>query len=228
METLRCLVCQGQSIADSDADMAGDMRALVRAADRGRREPEQIRAWLIERYGDWVSYEPPLEPVTWPLWAAPLLLLARRRLARARALPAEAGLMGWLLILGARRCVTLAALWRFVRRRDKGALQFLGAGPAARPRRLCLAGQPGLRRQRRRRRPSASSCPTAISPKLREDMLGRFDRAAAWLTIAESYPAPRRHLERRRGRSAAACAHPPEDPDLGSASATPWSSMPTA
>jgi cytochrome c-type biogenesis protein CcmH len=76
METLRCLVCQGQSIADSDAEMAGDMRALVRQRIAAGEEPEAIRDWLIERYGNWVSYAPPLEPVTWPLWAAPILLLA--------------------------------------------------------------------------------------------------------------------------------------------------------
>jgi cytochrome c-type biogenesis protein CcmH len=76
METLRCLVCQGQSIADSDADMAGDMRALVRERIRAGERPEAIRRWLIDRYGAWVSYKPPVEPVTWPLWAAPVLLLA--------------------------------------------------------------------------------------------------------------------------------------------------------
>jgi cytochrome c-type biogenesis protein CcmH len=76
METLRCLVCQGQSIADSDADMAGDMRALVRERIKVGEKPEDIRRWLVERYGAWVSYKPPVEPLTWPLWAAPLLLLA--------------------------------------------------------------------------------------------------------------------------------------------------------
>ena len=76
METLRCLVCQGQSIADSDADMAGDMRALVRERIAAGESPDAIRAWLIDRYGNWVSYKPPVEPVTWPLWAAPFLLIA--------------------------------------------------------------------------------------------------------------------------------------------------------
>jgi cytochrome c-type biogenesis protein CcmH len=90
MESLRCLVCQGQSIADSDADMAGDMRALVRQRIKAGEKPEAIRRWLIERYGDWVSYKPPVEPLTWPLWAAPLLLLglglvlARGRFRRRR------------------------------------------------------------------------------------------------------------------------------------------------
>jgi len=90
MEELRCLVCQGQSIADSNAELAGDMRALVRQRIAAGEPPEQVRSWLIERYGDWVSYRPPLEPVTWPLWAAPVLLLAagafllRKRLVRRR------------------------------------------------------------------------------------------------------------------------------------------------
>jgi cytochrome c-type biogenesis protein CcmH len=85
METLRCLVCQGQSIADSDAEMAGDMRAMVRQRIAAGETPEQIRAWLIERYGNWVSYDPPLSPMTWPLWAAPILLIvAGLFLARGR------------------------------------------------------------------------------------------------------------------------------------------------
>ena len=85
METLRCIVCQGQSIADSNAEMAGDMRALVRRRIEAGESPESIRAWLIQRYGNWVSYEPPLDAITWPLFAAPLLLLlAGLWLARGR------------------------------------------------------------------------------------------------------------------------------------------------
>jgi cytochrome c-type biogenesis protein CcmH len=85
MDTLRCIVCQGQAIGDSNADMAGDMRALVRRRIEAGERPEDIRRWLIERYGAWVSYSPPVEPVTWPLWAAPfVLLLAGLCLARGR------------------------------------------------------------------------------------------------------------------------------------------------
>ena len=76
MVTLRCLVCQGQSIADSDADMAGDMRALVRQRIAAGESPDSIRHWLIERYGDYVTYDPPFSAVTAPLWLAPILLLA--------------------------------------------------------------------------------------------------------------------------------------------------------
>lgn len=91
METLRCLVCQGQSIADSDAEMAGEMRALVRQRIAAGERPTQVRAWLIDRYGDYVSYDPPLSWVTAPLWIAPLallgigLLIARRLFRRTAA-----------------------------------------------------------------------------------------------------------------------------------------------
>jgi cytochrome c-type biogenesis protein CcmH/NrfF len=76
METLRCLKCQSQSIADSDAPMAGDMRHQVRTRIAAGEEPEAIRHWLIERYGDYVSYTPQMGPITWPLFAAPLAILA--------------------------------------------------------------------------------------------------------------------------------------------------------
>jgi cytochrome c-type biogenesis protein CcmH len=91
METLRCLKCQSQSIADSDAPMAGDMRSQVRQRIAAGEQPEAIRAWLIERYGDYVSYQPRLTGLTWPLFALPLLLLLvavavlRRRLKRGEA-----------------------------------------------------------------------------------------------------------------------------------------------
>ncbi|MFD1105797.1 cytochrome c-type biogenesis protein [Sphingobium olei] len=76
METIRCLTCQSQSIADSNASMAGDMRSQIRERIMAGEQPEAIREWLISRYGDWVSYEPTAAPILWPLWAAPLLLLA--------------------------------------------------------------------------------------------------------------------------------------------------------
>jgi len=91
METLRCLQCQGQSIADSDAPIAGSMRSLVRERIAVGEDPEAIRAWLVERYGDYVSYAPRLTPLTWPLFAVPLLLaglaflLLRRRFGRGGA-----------------------------------------------------------------------------------------------------------------------------------------------
>lgn len=76
MQTLRCLQCQGQSIADSDAPIAGSMRSLVRERIARGEKPEAIRGWLIERYGDYVSYAPRVTALTWPLFALPLALLA--------------------------------------------------------------------------------------------------------------------------------------------------------
>ena len=90
MEEVRCLVCQGQSIADSDAELAGDMRSLVRERIAAGERPEAIRAWLISRYGDWVSYAPQPSGDTALLFAAPLLillvggLLASRRFRRRK------------------------------------------------------------------------------------------------------------------------------------------------
>lgn len=86
MEELRCLKCQSQSIADSNAPMAGDMRSQVREKIAAGESPEAVRSWLVERYGNWVSYDPPIaSAVTWPLWIAPIvLLLAALWLARGR------------------------------------------------------------------------------------------------------------------------------------------------
>jgi cytochrome c-type biogenesis protein CcmH len=75
MGEIRCLVCQGQSIADSDAELAGDMRDLVRRRVAAGERPSAIRAWLVQRYGSWISYKPTDQPAAWPLWLAPLALL---------------------------------------------------------------------------------------------------------------------------------------------------------
>ncbi|MDE1466459.1 cytochrome c-type biogenesis protein [Aurantiacibacter sp. D1-12] len=90
METLRCLQCQSQSIADSDAPVAGDMRHQVRTRIAAGESPEEIRAYLISRYGDYISYEPEISATTWPLFVLPgiLVLLALivllRRVGRVR------------------------------------------------------------------------------------------------------------------------------------------------
>lgn len=75
MLTLRCLKCQSQSIADSDAPMAGDMRHQVRSRILAGESPEEIRSWLVARYGDYVSYNPTISATTWPLFAIPVLVI---------------------------------------------------------------------------------------------------------------------------------------------------------
>jgi cytochrome c-type biogenesis protein CcmH len=91
MNELRCLVCQGQSIADSDAELAGDMRDLVRRRIAAGEKPGAIRAWLIQRYGAWISYKPTTEPAAWPLWLAPIALLLVGALLIRRRINLKAG-----------------------------------------------------------------------------------------------------------------------------------------
>jgi cytochrome c-type biogenesis protein CcmH len=91
MEELRCLVCQHQSIADSDADMAGDMRAVVRERIAAGEEPAAVRAYLIERYGDYVTFDPPKSGANLVLWAAPFAFLAIGAVAAWRLFRRHAG-----------------------------------------------------------------------------------------------------------------------------------------
>lgn len=72
---LRCLVCQNQSLADSHADLAIDLRNQVREQMKAGKSDEQIRVWLTDRYGDFVLYRPPLKTTTILLWAGPAVLL---------------------------------------------------------------------------------------------------------------------------------------------------------
>jgi cytochrome c-type biogenesis protein CcmH len=96
-EELRCLVCQNQSLADSNADLAVDLRNEVRSQIQAGKSDAEIRAWLTQRYGDFVLYRPPVKATTILLWVGPFVLLVggvlgllvalRRRRARV-ALPA--------------------------------------------------------------------------------------------------------------------------------------------
>ena len=93
MKEIRCLVCQNQTIEDSNADLARDLRAIVRERVALGDTPENVRAYLVDRYGDWVLLKPPLKTSTYFLWASPLLavfafvvLLFRRR-SKADAVP---------------------------------------------------------------------------------------------------------------------------------------------
>ncbi|MBC6413266.1 MAG: cytochrome c-type biogenesis protein CcmH, partial [Hyphomonadaceae bacterium] len=72
---LRCVVCRSQSIEDSDADLAGDMRLLVRRRLVAGDSPEEVMEYVRDRYGDYVLLRPPVQPNTWALWAGPFLVL---------------------------------------------------------------------------------------------------------------------------------------------------------
>lgn len=75
IEEIRCLVCQNQSLADSNADLARDLRDEIRRMIEAGRSNAQIIEFLVERYGDFVLYRPPLKGATWLLWFGPFLLL---------------------------------------------------------------------------------------------------------------------------------------------------------
>ena len=74
-EELRCLVCQNESLASSHAELAEDLRREVRKLIRQDMSDAQIKTYLVERYGDFVLYRPPVKPLTWPLWFGPFALL---------------------------------------------------------------------------------------------------------------------------------------------------------
>ncbi|WP_305882095.1 cytochrome c-type biogenesis protein [Cupriavidus sp. WGtm5] len=82
---LRCLVCQNQTLADSNAELAVDLRRQIRAQLRDGASDAAIKDYLVQRYGDFVLYQPPLRPLTWLLWFGPLLLLAAAVAAIVRA-----------------------------------------------------------------------------------------------------------------------------------------------
>jgi cytochrome c-type biogenesis protein CcmH len=94
-EKLRCLVCQNQTLADSNAELAGDLRRQVREQVAAGRSDEQIIEYLVQRYGDFVLYEPPFKATTVLLWVGPFVLLLGAAgvlvmtLRRRRATPEE-------------------------------------------------------------------------------------------------------------------------------------------
>jgi cytochrome c-type biogenesis protein CcmH len=98
-EELRCLVCQNQSIDDSDAPLARDIRILIRQRIATGESNDAVRAYLVSRYGDFILLKPPFKPETILLWLSPVLVLgaglaaalfARRRAPRSTpALSAE-------------------------------------------------------------------------------------------------------------------------------------------
>ncbi len=74
-EKLRCLVCQNQSIADSNAELANDLRSQIREQIAAGKSDDEIVTYMVNRYGDFVLYQPPFKATTLLLWAGPALLL---------------------------------------------------------------------------------------------------------------------------------------------------------
>jgi cytochrome c-type biogenesis protein CcmH len=84
VESIRCMKCQNQSIADSPIDVAADLRRQVREMILEGRSDSEIKTYLAERYGDFILYQPPLNSRTWLLWSAPALLLLTGGIVFAR------------------------------------------------------------------------------------------------------------------------------------------------
>ncbi len=93
---LRCLVCQNQTLADSNAPLAEDLRREVRALALSGKSDAEIRTFLVARYGDFVLYDPPVKESTWLLWFGPFLLLG-------------GGVAVWLAIVRRRRGAGVSA-----------------------------------------------------------------------------------------------------------------------
>jgi cytochrome c-type biogenesis protein CcmH len=87
---LRCLVCQNQTLADSSAPLAEDLRREVRSLAVAGKSDDEIRAYLVARYGDFVLYRPPVKGTTWVLWFGPFALLGL-------------GALVWLVVVRRRR-----------------------------------------------------------------------------------------------------------------------------
>lgn len=86
IEEIRCLVCQNQSLADSDAELAHDLRAEVYDMIQAGKSDEEIIEFLVARYGDFVLYKPPVKPSTYLLWFGPFVLLILAALLLMRSI----------------------------------------------------------------------------------------------------------------------------------------------
>ncbi len=95
---LRCLVCQNQTLADSNADLAQDLRVEVRKLVQSGKSDQEVKDFLVARYGDFVLYRPPVKSTTWLLWAGPFGLLA------------IGGLVWWQVLRRRRSAATSPAL----------------------------------------------------------------------------------------------------------------------
>lgn len=110
---LRCLVCQNQTLADSGADLADDLRREVRDLAKSGKSDDEIKAYLVARYGDFVLYDPPIKNTTLVLWGGPFALLfgggilwwtiLQRRARMAMAADADAEARGRELLDGEAR-----------------------------------------------------------------------------------------------------------------------------
>jgi cytochrome c-type biogenesis protein CcmH len=91
-KNLRCMVCQGESIDESNAPLATDLRALIRAHIKAGESDDQIKQYLVARYGDMILMQPPFDPNTYALWLTPFAVLI-----------VAAGIAAWVVIRAGKR-----------------------------------------------------------------------------------------------------------------------------
>lgn len=115
-QEIRCLVCQNQSIDDSAADLARDLRVILREQIAAGKSDQEVRDYLVARYGDFILLKPPLKPATLALWFGPALFAAM-------------GALGLWLFLRRRRAMPAAALSAEERRLLQARLEEREPGP---------------------------------------------------------------------------------------------------
>ena len=103
-ESFRCLVCQNQTLADSNAGLAADLRERIREQIRQGATDTQVEAYMVRRYGDFVLYRPPLKPRTWALWFGPFAALLIGGIALLSAVRRRSAILPRALDDNERRC----------------------------------------------------------------------------------------------------------------------------
>lgn len=134
-DELRCLVCQNQTIADSNAPLALDLRNQIRRQVAEGKSDDQIRAYMVERYGDFVLYRPPLKATTILLWLGPFVLLA-------------AGIGIWIAMFRRRRTAPHASAPPAAQEK-RAQIAALLEGDAPAPPQAAATPQPGRRPKKR-------------------------------------------------------------------------------
>ena len=185
------------------------------------RSPSAIRAWLIQRYGSWISYKPTAEPAAWPLWLAPLALLLVGGWLIRRRIRTEEALMGWLILLA---LIALSLGGAVAARRSRRAADRERGGACCSARAgYALQGQPGPARARRRR--AAKRRDVFPLTEARHAFFGNFTPGGS---LAVACRKRWRATARARTRSASCRMRSsaiPATRSCGSASAMRWSTM---
>ncbi len=222
MAELRCLVCQGQSIADSDAELAGDMRDLVRRRIAAGERPGEIRSWLIERYGNWVSYRPHYGAGRLALVARAACAAADRRAARLARASAEARADGLAVPDPAHRAIARrAAAARSARAIAQGRG---GCACCSALRAMRCRGEPDARRSA-----GAAAEPQqaiGVADQRPPRLFRQFHFGRNLAADVGGARAPRQFRGCRRHPAECGRAAIPATRNCGSGSAMPWSTMP--